>query len=238
MLTTLTQSISSLVFPQQCESCRQALPPIHRYPVCSDCEKQVRPLGAPHCPFCGRTTLEEGLRCGQCPREIFSFDRAYACAGYEGVLKNLLHAYKFGGQTALKTFFLRFMCVFIDRHLPGSAFQAVAAVPLDKERRRVRGFNQAALLAAGIASHLKIEDGSQHLSRLPSGQAQARLSREQRSANVQDRFHADKNGFFRCKNVLLVDDILTTGLTSSECARALKTAEARSVTALALARGI
>ena len=113
----------------------------------------------------------------------------------------------------------------------------VAAVPLDLEKKRSRGFNQSELLSAQIALELKVPDVSKELTRKKSESPQALLAKTDRKINVRDRFAVKNTGSFRAIRVLLIDDILTTGHTTSECAKTLKNAGAASVTVMACARG-
>lgn len=126
---------------------------------------------------------------------------------------------------------------YIDSHLRNEYFDAVIAVPMAQEKKRERGFNQAELISRPIANDLNIPDASAVVSRVRSSAPQSSLRKTDRAVNVKGAFHVrDKNALL-AKNILLVDDILTTGQTASECARVLKDAGARSVSVLTLARG-
>lgn len=127
---------------------------------------------------------------------------------------------------------------FADAYIAQTPFEAVLAVPLDKDKEKQRGFNQARLLSSGLARKMRLPEATRKVRRAPSRAPQALLDRATRKLNVKDRFSVKDTAFFASKNVLLVDDILTTGHTASECARALKAAGASSVTVLACARGL
>ncbi len=208
--------------------------------ICPDCQRRIRFIPAPHCVRCGRTapgmTAGEPL-CGNCDAGRFHFDRAYACFFYEGGVKKLLQVYKFAGRSSLGEYFSDSLCTFVDTHLGTETLDAAAAVPLDASKKRERGFNQSELLSRTLASRFGLAESSRGLARKRSGQPQSSLSKTARKDNVEGLFAAQESRF-HSKRVLLVDDILTTGHTASECARALKEAGARSVTVLALARGI
>ena len=170
--------------------------------------------------------------------ESFHFDRAFACALYEGKMKELLHAYKFSQHKYLKNFFVKILHELIESNLKNEKFDLVAAIPLDRDKRNERGFNQSELLTQALAAKLKIMDGSKNITRTPSPSPQSLLAKRERKLNVQGHFSIRDKHFFDAKSVLLVDDILTTGQTASECAKTLKEAGARSVTVLACARGL
>ncbi len=235
MITGLLESAVSLVFPPQCECC--ALPlEAPSAGICPPCEDQIRFILPPHCASCGRTLPETGSRCSGCSNASFEFDRAYACAVYDGKMKDLLHAYKFGNRRYLKKYLSGRMADFFTRHIGISAVDAVAAIPMHPDKKRERGFNQSALLTRRLSHSLGLQDLSDELRRTRSSSPQALLSKSSRKSNVERSFSADET-VFSGKKILLIDDILTTGNTASECARALKAAGARSVTVLACARG-
>ena len=231
---------SSLVFPVECEICEALLPPSRSHGICEKCASDVRLIPAPHCPACGRNiNFASGNvnKCAECFGETFHFDRAFACTLYDGTMKELLHAYKFRNRTLLKDFLSEIMVRFITLHLDPGVFDAFAAVPLDTAKKNTRGFNQSALVCSRVSKKFDKPDISQKLGREKSPFTQSLLKRSERKSNVQGRFFVKDLSMFSGKNILLMDDILTTGQTASECARVLKKAGARSVTVLALARG-
>ena len=237
LLKNLAKNVAALVFPPECEVCHATRPPSPSSGVCARCESGIRWLEPPFCVSCGRSLRFEGIKCAACEGESFHYDRAFACAFYEGTMRELIHAYKFGGRKYLKNFFASRLERFIGRHLSERPFDAVAAVPMDPQKKRSRGFNQSELLSAPIAAALKIPDVSKELTRKKSDSPQALLAKTDRKTNVKNRFAVKNTADFKTKNVLLIDDILTTGHTASECAKALKNAGAASVTVLVCARG-
>jgi len=174
---------------------------------------------------------EEG--CGDCAAAPLLFDAAFVPYVYEGAVRRILHAYKFEGRARLAGFLAAGL---VSALPPGRRFDAVVAVPLDPAKRRKRGFNQSALLARRLSLALGVRDLSEGLRRTASPSAQSALPRSERFRNVEGRFRA--RGAFEGLEILLVDDVLTTGLTASECARELKRAGATSVAVAACARAL
>ncbi len=153
-------------------------------------------------------------------------------------MKELLHLYKFGRRKSLKNFFIPLAAEFIRQHLKNDTFGAVAAVPVSPNKKAERGFNQSELVSKEIAKVLKLWDASDALFRPKASLPQSSLNRAERQKNVRGSFFVKNNDSFAKRHILLVDDILTTGYTASECARVLKEAGATSVSVLALARGL
>ncbi len=238
MLNSLLENLSSLVFPAECEICGRALNVGPASGVCPSCASKIRWIPAPHCSGCGRTRLGQSPRCSACHEETYGFDRAFACAAYEGVMRDLLHVYKFKYRKHLKIFFTDLARQFILAHLSDDRFDAVLPVPSGVDRRLERGFNPPELISREIAATLNIPHPASHFVRTRSESAQALLAKTGRKQNVKGVFFVKQTGFFNSKRLLLIDDILTTGQTASECSKILKEAGASSVTVLALARGI
>ena len=238
MLNAVFQSAISLVFPPVCELCENADAGFPLKNVCGACRVKIEFIPEPHCSGCGRTLGQAGLRCVHCSGDYFNYDRLYAACAYSGVMKELLHRYKFNGRKALKDFFSHLLFEATQRCLPMENFEAVIAVPADPAHLKERGFNQALLIARPLAKKLGLPHLSDCLKRHPSRSSQWRLGKNERKTNVENQFYVLDIAAIRDKKIVLIDDIVTTGHTVSECARVLKIAGARHVTVLALARGI
>lgn len=229
--------LTALVFPSECEICDASLS--HKADgVCAPCERTIRSIPAPHCPSCGRTRSAAAERCGECADGVFHFDEAFATAHYDGAMRELLHRFKFEGRHYLKKALSARLVRFCREHLADRRFDAVLAVPLSAARMKERGFNQSRLLSKPLARALGLPEASSRLNRKRTASPQHRLSKELRAENVHGCFGVAPGASFAGQKLLLVDDILTTGLTASECARTLKLSGAASVTVLAVARGI
>lgn len=228
MIKAVAESLISVIFPVPCELCGAALPLQGVDGVCQDCERSLRPIPGPYCARCGRSSP-----CLDCAGEHFHFDRVLAACLYEDSAKKLLRTFKFRRQKTLLPLLLRLL----EKRLRGdpAGWNAVAAVPMRLWERLERGFNQAALLASGVSRLTGAPLLKDVLLLRGGGKQQAKLGKKEREANVAHRFRAGTAA--SGKRILLVDDILTTGATASECARALKEAGASSVDVLVVARG-
>jgi ComF family protein len=150
-------------------------------------------------------------------------------------VREALHAFKFEGRRALAGPLADLLVEQCAGGLPGPV-DALVPVPLGRARERERGFNQAALLAARLAPALRVPVRAPWLARVRPTAPQSDLRGRERRANVKDAFraHAAVAG---CR-VVVVDDILTTGATVGECARALRARGAGAVGVLAVARAL
>jgi competence protein ComFC len=154
-----------------------------------------------------------------------------------GIVRELVHRFKYGGEMWLGALLSDFLVQGLrDPRLRGRAFDAVVAVPLHPLRRREREFNQAEVLARELARRQEL-DFCEALERRRYTVTQTHFNRRRRMQNLRGAFGLRQNAFVGGKNLLLVDDVLTTGSTLDECARVLLAAGARSVHALTVARG-
>lgn len=240
MLNKAFTFLLNVLFPPRCQACRSTLSFSNSAPVCGPCVSRIRWIEPPHCVACGRSLGILGI-CPACPTggEKFHFDKALACAAYEGPVRKMLHRYKFGRKTALKSFLKSHLLDFAAKNLKNEDFDAVLAVPLDSDGLYYRGFNQSRVLSEALGKSMKLRDLSSAVGRKKSPSRQSLLAKRERKTNVRGAFFLkDKTAFSGSGRVLLVDDILTSGQTLSECAKTLKEAGAKSVTALAFARAL
>jgi len=254
-----------LVFPALCSVCQASLGPGRRDPLCGRCWGAITRLGPPGCDACGLASptrapfdwsgatehrwagaagpSEVGLSergpaapahlCGACTIDRPEYDYARSAAVYEGALREALHAFKFSGKRALARPLGDLALEQCVASLP-DGIDAAIAVPLARERERERGFNQAALLAQRIAGRLGVPTRPRWLARVRATRPQSDLTAAERRANVRGAFQASPQVAGR--HVLVVDDVLTTGATLRECARALHDGGARRVGVLTVAR--
>jgi ComF family protein len=223
-----------LVFPALCPVCGSPLAEGRRDPLCGACWSAIPRIAAPCCDRCGAPFAAGGPRlCGSCAADPPAWDWARAGASYEGVVRDAIHALKFEGKRPLA----RPLAALI-REQWGSVLATdvtgLVPVPLAGAREHERGFNQAALLAEGVAAGLDLPVRPRWLARVRATRAQSELGAAERRANVRGAFAADPATAGR--HVVVVDDVLTTGATAAECARALRAVGAARVGVLTVAR--
>ncbi|MEK7405065.1 MAG: ComF family protein [Acidobacteriota bacterium] len=227
-----------LLFPDECRICKRPLSGVSRIPVCDACLSEPQPLAADYfcvccrTPFLNRHPLDEEGRCALCRRGLRGFDAAYCYGVYEGKLRELIHLFKYGRVRPLAGPLGELLALAIPRD---QRFDLIVPVPLHWRRRWQRGFNQSALLAAAIARRYGTRV-THAVRRRRATASQAGLSNTGRRANVAAAFRVRRRQPVAGRRVLLVDDVMTTGATASACAAALKSAGARYVALLTLAR--
>jgi ComF family protein len=154
-----------------------------------------------------------------------------------GVVRDLIHRFKYGGQVWIGALLSDFLSQGLeDSRLKGRSFDAVVPVPLHPLRKREREFNQAEILSRELARRSGLAF-CEALERLRYTMTQTHFDRRSRMQNLRHAFGLRRKAPVQGKDLLLVDDVLTTGSTLDECARVLLAAGARSVRALTVARG-
>jgi len=229
-------AVLDLVYPPRCHACDADLRSGSGPLLCAECRRGLVPILNP-CPRCAapRGPYVIGRRCAECRSLRPGFRSAVAAVEYAGPAPLLVQRLKYGGQR-FPAYLAGAMIGEAVADAPfAEAVDALVPVPLARGRRAERGFNQAALLAIEAARVLRRPVRERWLVRTRPTLPQAGLSRRARLRNLAGCFEA-RGGAMRGATVLLVDDVLTTGATLSEAARACRRGGARAVHAAAFAR--
>ncbi len=181
---------------------------------------------------------EAGPLCGLCRRAELEFSRAVAYGAYEGVLRDLIHIFKYQRVRSASPLLGRLLTQAVSTmQLPEAL--VVIPVPMSPGRRRARGFNQAEALAQAFLSTQpsgRIQLDTVSLVRTRETSSQTGLTRHQRRANLRGAFAVSDRARIKGRSVLIVDDVMTTGTTAGECARVLRRAGADQVLVATVAR--
>lgn len=237
-ISTVTRYLVNIFYPLQCPACRESIDPLSKTGVCGFCAASIRRNPKPYCALCGRPVNRDGDTCSECGKLDLHFDRAYSACLYEEKIKELVHKFKYGSGSSLTHFFSGLMLDFLkDNQDITHGVEAVTYVPLDNRRLRERGFNQSKLLARRIARELKVPV-IDTLKKTARTKHQNELSREERLMNLRGAFKARPDVDLTDKVIMLVDDVMTTGATLSECSKALRGAGVKEVRCFTLARGV
>lgn len=218
-------ALADLFYPQRCVGCERRAADV----LCRPCFEALPEVGRPVCGRCGLPTAFATFVCEGCKNVDFGFQSARAPLKYEGVGKEIVHALKYRGYRRVVE---RLAAPLMLRVVDGESFDAVVPVPLHRSRLRKRGFNQAKLLARGVAQKIN-SSVSDTLEVVRRTRDQVELSAAERRANVAGAYRARGPLGGR---ILLVDDVFTTGATMSACAETLVRSGAREVHALSLCR--
>lgn len=240
MLTGLFRGLKDLIYPNLCLACEKKVETAQsRDSICVACWEKIEKNIPPFCATCGRHLDTEAIlknTCPHCLNEKFHFDRAFSPCTYTGITKKLIHEFKYNGKDYLKKPLASMLNTFIrEYNLPIEHLDFIVPVPLHQSRQREREFNQAQLLGQQVADEFKKNLLGDILIRNKATKTQTELSLEERRKNVAESFLVTRPDLIKDANLLLIDDVLTTGATSNEAAKSLKNAGARMVLLMTLA---
>lgn len=240
-LTTCLNAALAFFYPEWCQLCRAGrATPAEGY-VCAGCRAQVRFIEPPFCRRCGlpfEGAITTPFDCANC-RELelsFSFARS-AVVAREGVLE-AIHRYKYQRALWFEPFLAGLLIEQAGPELGSGNWDVIVPVPLHPAKRRQREFNQAERLARRLAAATQLPLDTRLLRRVVATRTQTQLSREERLSNVRRAFALRRGRSLNGQRIVLVDDVMTTGATTSACARVLIGAGAGEVCVWTVARGI
>lgn len=263
VLRSTVDSLSCALFPATCVLCSNLLIHLAHIPVCDSCWGRLRPQAGVLCPRCGEDLGVESFwphagsdesffsstaQCRPCRLSPPAFERALAYGVYEAELRSLIHLLKYSSMRPIAGGLGRRMASCLLR-LPAAERERipremlVIPVPMFRRKRRARGFDHAELLSRAMIHELHRQDMSRKLQletgvleRRKATASQAGLTPRQRRQNLRGAFALSHPGRVRGRNVLLVDDIYTSGATARACSRVLREGGAASVWVVTAAR--
>ncbi|MFZ1072174.1 MAG: ComF family protein [Verrucomicrobiia bacterium] len=229
------------LYPEICQLCGEQRATADEGYVCRRCWSHVRFIKPPFCQRCGlpfEGDLTTPFECANCREMELHFSAARSAVVARGAALEVIHRYKY--QRAL--WFEPFLAGLLLREampaLRGQSWDLIVPVPLHSLKQREREFNQAERLAIQLGAAANIRVNSKLLRRVMFTSTQTRLTRPQRAANMRGAFATRNGAMLDGERVILVDDVFTTGATTSACAQALLATGAADVCVWTVARGL
>ncbi len=232
-LKTFYKTVKDYLFPVFCLSCNE-----ERAWVCERCMPLLEVHPQLFCPACHEKT-EQGETCARC-HAVSALMQHVAMMKYvdDALVGKLVHVFKYQYAEEIMIVIKDVMVHFVQAN--PEFFQnvdTIIPVPLHKKRFAERGFNQASHIAKALSDILHIPMVDNVLIRSRYTPHQAHLDRDERKKNVEEAFHMTGGIEIVGQNILLVDDVYTTGATMQACALALGSASVKGITGFSLARG-
>ena len=247
LISKIANEVIDLVYPPglYCNCCGKITDKSRTYELCNDCIRDIKWITGRACEKCGKALGESdpGAICHYCKTHEHVFDKGYACCEYGMHEKTLLYEMKYASRGDIAKILGE---VIYDRMLAElgadglrGAYDLVLPVPLYKERKLKRGFNQAELMAREFSRRSGIAFDNEILFRTRPTDAMKGLGPSERKANIQGAFsiNEEKTDVLSGARIIVVDDIFTTGATLDEAAGMLKVAGAARVDTLVFAAG-
>lgn len=228
----IIEQLISVIYPNKCIFCKQIIDSqaaaVNNY-VCEKCSKNL-----PIIPLTIRDIHDRNEESGKYIIE-YSFDKCISYFYYKDVVKRAIGDFKFNGKQSYSKPFADYIFRMINESLDEVNFDIIAYVPMHKLSKRKRGYNQARLLAVELSKLLKIPISDDILLKTRKNKNQHTLKLSLRCENVKGVYSAQNKSKILGKNILLVDDIVTSGYTTSECAKVLKESGADKVYCVSIA---
>jgi ComF family protein len=226
----ITPGLVNFFYPSACPACSKPTDSLSSAPFCKQCWISLERYTGPSCSRCGVPLVSTHAdRCRNCIEVPPAFSKAVSFGHYEGTLASAIHHFKFLGIRRLSKPLAELLLFF-----GAEGIDAVIPVPLSPGGLKNRGFNQALLLAHHLSGKKNLPLLMDVLRKIVDTPPQVGLSAKERAANVRKAFACSGN--VSGMNILLIDDVMTTGATVNACAKQLLRAGAKSVQVLTLAR--
>ena len=239
MLKTLSHSLLSIVYPQECKLCGLHVDTPDDGVACSACWYKTRIFDGNEtlCIKCGAFLFQPGsltkaANCRICEEQ--HFDRAFAVGVYEQALSaSIIHL----KRTPFIPRRIRRLLAAAAERIPLGRTKCMIPIPLSPRRRQERGFNQAQVIAECIAKACDLPlDNASLIRKVHTPMHRAGMDKKARAITVKNAFEVVRPKLIAGRDVLLIDDVLTSGETASVCARVLKKSGAARVNVLTIAR--
>ena len=230
-MAELVNMIMDIFFPRRCPLCNEIVIPKDKK-ACISCVENLPFIQEPRCKRCSKpVVVQEQEYCYDCEKSVHHYEKGYGVFLYEGTIKKSLMDYKFRGMKQYASFYTEQIIKDIGEKLRRLNCDLLIPVPLHKRKKRIRGFNQAQLLAKGLEQYLNIPVVENVLVRTKYTTPQKKLNDKERLYNLIEAFAVSKDNVSQIidNKILIVDDIYTTGSTIEACSNVLLKAGARSI---------
>jgi competence protein ComFC len=228
-------------YPEVCALCKAEPATADDGFVGAHCRRDVRFIRPPFCGRCGlpfQGDLTATFECSNCRDLKLHFSSARSAAVARTVVLEAIHHFKYSRALWFENFLAGLLIAEAAPVLRGQKESFIVPVPLHPLKKREREFNQATVLAARLARATAIPMNERILFRVKPTETQTHLKREERAANMRGAFAVRDGAKLNGERIILVDDVFTTGATTNDCARALRTAGAGDVCVWTVARGL
>lgn len=227
------EKILSLIYPDACPICGR----LSEEGICQMCQKKIIYIKEPRCMKCGKPISNEDQEyCYDCERLDHIYDRGYALWVHESGIKKSIYQFKFHNKRIYRHFFANELYKSYGNTISRWNISVIIPIPLNKKKKKYRGYNQAELIADELGKHMDLPVEKEKLIRVKHTKPQKALNDRERRANIKGAFYW-KGRSLTGQNILLIDDIYTTGNTVDEAARILKKAGACKVYFLTISIG-
>lgn len=227
-----------LIYPRRCPVCDKAVKPFGSL-ICDECVEKIKYVKAPRCNKCGKELKDKrAVFCHDCTRKEHSYDRGMALFEYPSVAESV-YRFKYCNRQEYAAYYGERMAAVLGDRISGLNPDALVPVPIHDSKKKVRGYNQAELIANELGKRLDIPVESELIKRIRRTVPMKDLSATERQNNLKRAFKICSNDV-KLNTIIIVDDIYTTGSTIDAMAQEMRKAGIKNIyfAALAIGNGI
>lgn len=222
-----------ILYPQTCCFCGK----VSKSHICRECAKKVSYIQEPVCKKCGKPIrYEEKEFCGDCSEREWHYEQGRSVWLHTGIVRRSIYQFKYHNRRIYGRFYAEELFRIYGEMLRKWQIDVIIPIPLHPNRRRKRGYNQAEIVAAHLGKLTGISVDTKSVIRVQNTKPQKELSHKDRNKNLRSAFRITRH-WNKGKNVLLIDDIYTTGSTIDSVAKVLKENGAHKVWFLTISIG-
>ena len=221
------------LFPSKCFKC---LNYTQEYGLCSMCFNELNFNSKPYCQICGKgfaLSIEDNNICGVCITDKPNYDLVRFLLRYDEKSRKIIHAFKYNDRIYLGKFFTKI--IFNQYKEMINSADLICPVPMHKLKRIFRLYNQTQYLGKFLSDYSNIKMIPDLIVKKIYTNSQTNLKKSARIKNVKNSFAINDKYNIKNQTILLIDDVVTTGSTISECAKILKKSYAKKVIVIAIA---
>lgn len=224
-----------ILYPRRCPVCHAILAPGTQR-ICKPCRERLRPAAGPRCFKCSKPLKDPAQEyCSDCSSRTHLFEQGIGIFPYSTLLQESLFQLKYGKRQEYGVFYGELGAFYAEGRIRCWEIDFIVPIPLHRKRLEKRGYNQAEIIAEALAKKAGLPVRKNLLKRKRNTKPQKDLSPEERKRNIKGAFSVSRE--LEGENILLIDDIYTTGATLDEAAGALKRAGAKKIYFLVIAIG-
>jgi len=240
LLQKLSYLMADCLFPIYCANCHNFLPSNEKNYLCPQCFSQIPLYSSLFCPICLKR-LAEFKKCKHSHKKSYFNFLASATDYQNPIIKNLIHQYKYQYIKEIRFTLVKILISYWEKILKNfpqlSANYIILPIPLSLKKFNERGFNQSEEIAHLFAKYFNLDFVSDALIRIKNNPPQAQIENyKERLENVRGIFFVKKPELIQNKNIILIDDVFTSGATLQEASRLLKEAGAKRIVGLTIAK--
>lgn len=229
-ITSLFWISMDWLYPPRCCNCDR-----RGFVLCDECFTKVERLNGKLCYKCGYPIYSRSHFCEDCRLETPLYTQMRSWTSHTGAAQKAIHELKYKRNLAMGKILAQPLTEIVKKS--GWQIDLVVPIPLSRSRLRTRGYNQAALISRHLAASLNIQHSSNTVKRIRNTSTQIDMDVNKRFTNLLDAFYANP-ATLKKRNILVIDDVITTGATMQNCTKALLKAGAENIYCLSVARAI